>query len=113
MERGPEEEAPLQDCAGSRHVIDVEHNRSLMGESLEAKMARLDDFKPADKRARRSVLRANKGIKFRASHPLSHLLVNNGRVELGTRAAGYFKLLTMPVDSLTEIYAAWVVKGDT
>lgn len=94
-------------------MIDVEHNRSLLGQSLDAKLARLDDLKPADKRARRAVLRSNRGIGFRASHRFSHLLVENGRVEIGSREPGYFKLLNLDGEHLGEIYATWIVTGKT
>lgn len=92
-------------------MIDVEHNRSLLGESLKAKMARLDDFTPIDNSLRRAVLRANRGIAFRPNHRLSHFIVENGRVELGSYAPGYFKLLNLNGQVLGEICAAWVVKG--
>lgn len=79
--------------------------------SLKDKMARLDNLQYADKAARAAVLRRLRGIKFRATNPLSHLLVNNGRVELGSRAPGYFKLLSLDGERLAEIYSAWVVEG--
>jgi hypothetical protein len=94
-------------------VIDVEHNRSLLGESLQAKLNRLNDLTPADKRARRAVLRSNRGIGFKASHRLSHFLVENGRVEIGSRAPTYFKLLNLDGERLGEIYAAWIITGKT
>ncbi len=91
----------------------LEHNRSLLGESLQAKLNRLEDLTPADKKARSTVLKANRGIKFRAGNPRSHFLVNNGHVELGSYAPGYFKLLNLNGQKLADIYFAWIVKGST
>lgn len=92
-------------------MVDIEHNRSMIGRSLEAKMNRLRNLRHVDDRARKSVIRANRGINFKAGHPLSYLLVQDGRVELGSRAPAYFKLLNLNGDRLAEIYSAWVVEG--
>ena len=83
------------------------------GKSLEAKMVRLRNLRPADKAARRSVLRRLRGIRFRVRHYSSHLLVNSGHIELGSTQPGYFKLLSLDGERLGEIYAAWVVTGST
>ena len=91
----------------------LEYNRSLMGESLQAKLNRLDDLRPADKKARSAVLQANRGIKFRAGNKRSHFVVENGTVELGSYAPGYFKLLNLNGQKLADIYFAWIVKGST
>ena len=94
-------------------MITVEDNRSLIGKSLEAKMARLRNLSHADKAARSAVLKRLRGISFRAAHASSHLMVDNGRIELGSRQPGYFKLLSLDGERLGSIYAAWVVEGST
>ena len=92
-------------------MIELEYNRSLIGDSLEAKLRRMKDLRPADVAARRAVLRRNKGVKFNPSHRSSHLVVENGRVELGSRAPGYFNLLNLDGERLGVIYADWIVNG--
>jgi hypothetical protein len=94
-------------------VIDVDYKRSLLGESLEAKLRRMKDLRPADAQARRVVLRGNRGIGFKEGHRLSHFVVNNGRIEIGSRAGSYFKLLNLNGEKLATIYADWIVNGET
>ena len=93
-------------------MIDVDYNRSLLGESLEAKLRRMQDLRLPDADAKRQVLRSNRGIGFKEGHPMSYLLVNNGRVEIGSRVNSYFKLLNLNGEKLATIYASWIVKGD-
>ena len=93
--------------------VDSNGNAALFGDSLKAKMARLNNLRHADKAARRSVVRRLRGIRFRITHRSSHLTVDNGRIELGSTRPGYFKLLTLDGEKLGEIYAAWVVNGST
>lgn len=82
-----------------------------LGKSLRDKMVRLENLRPADAPARKAVLRRLRGINFKPSHRSSHLVVDNGHIELGSRKPGYFNLLSLDGERLGEIYAAWVVEG--
>lgn len=92
-------------------TTEIKHLRSLIGDSLEAKLARMDDLEHVYPRLRRVVMRANRGIRFREGHGLSHLVVGDGRVEIGTYAPGYFKLLRLSGERLAEVVREWIIEG--
>lgn len=92
-------------------MITVKDKRSKIGQSLDEKLARLNDLAPADNAARRAVVKQNKALAFRMGHRASHVSAENGRVEIGSRAPGYFKLLRMNGEFLADLYAAYIVTG--
>lgn len=94
-------------------TITVDYKRSLLGKSIDAKLRRMRDLRPADNDAQRAVVRRNRGIAFKPTHRLSHLVVQNGHVELGSYAPGYFKLLSLDGERLAVIYADWIVNGNS
>lgn len=94
-------------------MIKVDRKDSKLSLDLKAKLHRLDNLQDVDSSAMRAVVKANKGIKFRKGHRASHILVEAGRVELGSYAPGYFKLLLMPVDKLSMIYTNYIITGST
>ena len=93
--------------------IDDSGGAVAFGKSLEDKIVRLNNLRHADKAARKAVLRRLRGINFKVTNRASHLIVDAGRIELGSYAPGYFKLLSLDGERLGEIYAAWVVTGST
>lgn len=92
-------------------TMTVDYKRSLLGSSIDAKLRRMKDLRPADVDAQRAVLRRNRGIAFKQTHRLSHLVVQNGHVEIGSYAPGYFKLLSLDGERLATIYSDWIVNG--
>ena len=94
-------------------MIKVDHKASGFARAQSLKMQRLSNLGPADKAAKRAVMKHNRGLKFRARHRSSHLTAENGRVEVGSSQPGYFKLMNMDGEHLTSIYAAWVIEGST
>ena len=94
-------------------MIKVNSEHSKLGLETKAKLYRLDRLHDADASATRAVKKANKHLNFKANHRFSHLLVEAGRIELGSYAPAYFKLLNMPGEKLAMIYTNYIITGST
>lgn len=94
-------------------VIKIDRKPSTLKRALREKIGRLNNLAPADKAAKRHIMRSLRYLNFKERHWASHLSVENGRIELGSREPGYFNLLSLDGEKLGEIYAAWIVTGST
>jgi hypothetical protein len=80
------------------------HKPSKLSKRFQKLWDQLNELQAADDEAAKLAIDQNARLKFDPSHRLSHYVVTKGRIEIGSRAPSYARLLLMDGAELTDVY---------
>lgn len=85
-------------------MIQLEHQRSRIGESLEARVEKLENLDEAHSAAIAEIVRQNADINLDPGHEQTVIRMSATRISVGSEHEHYAGLMHMDGDEVAEVY---------